>query len=303
VSSLLSITDLPSKSYPCSFSRWRDRGKSQQSQSEIIISEPELDHDYPLLSPPPPYEFPPHSEKKSDQRAIPTTPRSVKKPRPTRQPKRPVACTRRKKGHHHHTSSLSLPDPGFSTGLELERDPHREQDKMDWIGDKLSILIEQGKKALNAQVVVMSDAKEDEVDDGSGMWEEEEEAHSRSRSGSVRHAKRPKALNIGPDPTLTYTHPYPSGSTSSLCSPRGPSTSAPAISNATVATSHSYLSFGPGSSEHNYNTRLLPTSHSTTSLHAEDPASFESPELRESMERARARMMARRGGLGFSGGT
>ena len=302
MSSLLPITDLPSKSYPCS-SRWRDRGKSQQSQSEIIISEPELDHDHPLLPPPPPYEFPPHSEKKSDQRALPTTPRSVKKPRPTRQPKRPVACTRRKKGHHHHPTS-SLPDPGFSTGPELERDPHREQDKMDWIGDKLSMLIEQGKKALNAQVVVMSDAKEDEVDDGSGMWEEEEMVHSHSRSGSVRHAKRPKALNIGPGPTLTYTHTHThTGSTSSFCSPRGPSTSVPAISTVSIATAQSYSSFGPGSGGHNHTTRLLPTSHSTTSLHAEDPASFESPELRESMERARARMMARRGGLGFSGGT
>ncbi len=154
---------------------------------------------------------------------------------------------------------------------------------MDWIGDKLSMLIEQGKKALNAQVVVMSDAKEDEVDDGSGMWEEEE-APSRSRSGSVRHAKRPKALNLGSGPTSTYT----------LSSPRGPSTFPSSIS---VPTTHSYSSFGPDSDT----TRLLPTSHSTTSLqnlNAEDPASFESPELRESMERARSRMMARRGGLG-----
>jgi hypothetical protein len=46
---------------------------------------------------------------------------------------------------------------------------------MDQIGDKLSMLIEQGKCALGTKVVVMSEAKEDEVDDGSPGWEEEEE--------------------------------------------------------------------------------------------------------------------------------
>lgn len=149
---------------------------------------------------------------------------------------------------------------------------------MDWIGDKLSMLIEQGKKALNAQVVVMSDVKEDEVDDGSGMWEEDEEEvkererlHSRSRSGSVRYAKRPKALNLGSASASTSTS-FPS------------STSAPVLSN------------------HHHNPLIMhlpPASQSTTSLQnvsVEDPMSFESPELRESMQRARARMMARRGG-------
>lgn len=48
-----------------------------------------------------------------------------------------------------------------------------ELDEMDWIGDRLSRLIEEGQKALNREIVVMSDAKEDEEDDGSGGWEEE----------------------------------------------------------------------------------------------------------------------------------
>lgn len=35
-------------------------------------------------------------------------------------------------------------------------------------------LIEEGKKALNREIIVMSDAKEDEIDDGSCAWEEEQ---------------------------------------------------------------------------------------------------------------------------------
>jgi hypothetical protein len=63
---------------------------------------------------------------------------------------------------------------------------------MDWISDKLSMLIEQGKKALSCEIVVMSDAAEDEVDDASGAWEEqdldEDEAH---HSTSAKHRPRP----------------------------------------------------------------------------------------------------------------
>lgn len=50
------------------------------------------------------------------------------------------------------------------------------EDQMDWIGGKLSALIEEGKRALGREIVVMSDSKEDEVDDGSGNWIEEDEA-------------------------------------------------------------------------------------------------------------------------------
>jgi hypothetical protein len=64
---------------------------------------------------------------------------------------------------------------------------------MDWLGDKLSMLIAQGKRALNAEVVVMSDAKEDEVDDGSGAWEEEEDDNDSGR----QHLGRSRAREIG----------------------------------------------------------------------------------------------------------
>jgi len=145
---------------------------------------------------------------------------------------------------------------------------------MDWIGDKLSMLIEQGKRALNAQVVVSSDAKEDEVDDGSDGWEEENDmrrSSPRSRSGSVRHSKRPRTLNLGPGQS---TH-VPS-------SPRF------ADFNIPMSSSVPNASFGYSA---------VPASQSTTSLNnisLEDPSTFESRELRESMERARQRLMARR---------
>jgi hypothetical protein len=61
---------------------------------------------------------------------------------------------------------------------------------MDWMGDRLARLIEDGKKALGKEVVVMSEAQEDEEDDGSGNWEEEANPGTSSgrasRSGSIR---------------------------------------------------------------------------------------------------------------------
>ncbi len=155
----------------------------------------------------------------------------------------------------------------------------------------------------------MSDAKEDEVDDGSAAWEEEVEEediyaaenslpHRRSRSGSVRHAeKRPRGLNIGPAASAASSAQIQTvaGSPTPSFGFGGPglpsSTSAP-------STAHSIYGFsGPSFNNHHWTSSSLPTSHSMTSLHhvsVEDPASFESPELRESMERARERLMARK---------
>jgi hypothetical protein len=156
---------------------------------------------------------------------------------------------------------------------------------MDWIGDKLSMLIEQGKRALNAQVVVSSDAKEDEVDDGSDGWEEESDrrrSSPRSRSGSVRHSKRPRTLNLGPGQSTHHVHHTPFALSSS----------SPGFAdfNFPMSSSVPNTSFVSG-----YST--LPASQSTTSLNnisIEDPSTFESRELRESMDRARQRLMARR---------
>jgi hypothetical protein len=59
------------------------------------------------------------------------------------------------------------------------------------------MVIEEGKKALNREIVIMGDAKEDEVDDSSGTWEEEQAPSTHagpssiSRSSSAKRARRP----------------------------------------------------------------------------------------------------------------
>jgi len=176
----------------------------------------------------------------------------------------------------------------------------------------------------------MSDAKEDEVDDGSGAWEEDVSDHHRqgrsraeigsgsnSRAGSIRstsnrRAARPK--NIVPPPSgvgLGLHGVNASGSGSLSASPCRAGfgngyTSLPA------STSTSYASASAGFAPNNstsspffdtprkmhvrgisYETALPPSSSFPSQ---DDPAGWESPELRESMERARARLLARRAG-------
>ena len=171
---------------------------------------------------------------------------------------------------------------------------------MDWIGDKLSMLIEQGKRALGTEVVVMSEAKEDEVDDGSPGWEEEENDQPRktiSRSGSVKHLKRPRTI-LPP----SFNIPIPHASTSSP--KRSIYDSTPTISN--------FSSFAPSSAPGSSNYTTPRKTHSRGISYesgvgfdsglrggafpcsVEDPSSWESPEIREGMERARSRYFERR---------
>ena len=172
---------------------------------------------------------------------------------------------------------------------------------MDWIGDKLSMLIEQGKRALGTEVVVMSDAKEDEVDDGSPGWEEEEnnnnnQSRTLSRSGSVKNLKRPRSILPPP-----FTIPIPHASTSS------PKRS---IYDSSTPT-NSNFSFAPSSAPGSVNYTTTPRkTHSrgishesgvgfgfdpafTSPSFVEDSSSWESPEIREGMEKARSRYLER----------
>ena len=168
---------------------------------------------------------------------------------------------------------------------------------MDWIGDKLSMLIEQGKRALGTEVVVMSDAKEDEVDDGSPGWEEEEnndhQHRTISRSGSVKNLKRPRSILPPP-----FAIPIPHASTSS------PKRS---IYDSSIPPNSSFApSSAPGST--NYTTTTPRKTHSrgisyesgvgldpvfTSPSFVEDSSSWESPEIREGMEKARSRYFER----------
>ena len=344
---------------------WRDRGKGLQYQSPPNI-DPSLDPE-PISPPPPPYqrgewrplEQPPAVRVAPSTQGTPSTPRSAARHAKQRQhaataPKRPVVYARRARPKTQAQVSSAPVRPEFDFGRPQEgvEEQTEVEDKvcsfcalysrihpnssfiqMDWLGDKLSMLIEQGKKALNTEIVVMSDAKEDEVDDGSGAWEEDVSGHhhqgrsraaigsgSTSRAGSIRstsnrRAARPK--NIVPPPSGVGLGLYganASGSGSLSASPcragygngYTPSTSLPA------STSTSYASasagFAPSSSTSSlfydtprkthvrgisYETALPPSSSFSSQ---DDPAGWESPELRESMERARARLMARRAG-------
>jgi len=166
---------------------------------------------------------------------------------------------------------------------------------MDWIGGKLAMLIEEGKKALGREVVVMSDSKDDEVDDGMGAWEEEEERESRDRNlhqnreGSSSQSRtrsgsrRLEGLAIpSSSPSVAYSHPYSSPSSPLMTTmgtkwQRDRSSLEPPLSSSTYTT-FSSQSYSPGSSLHTQ------FSHKN-----EDEEDGISPELKEYMEKARAR--------------
>ncbi|KAI9464507.1 hypothetical protein BJY52DRAFT_1249521 [Lactarius psammicola] len=111
--------------------------------------------------------------------------------------------------------------------------PRLSRPSMDWMGDRLARLIEDGKKALGKEVVVMSEAQEDEEDDGSGNWEEEANfgtsSGRASRSGSIRRKDKSQTPGftsyasplISPPPSASprrqqFSTVFPSHSSSAL---------------------------------------------------------------------------------------
>jgi hypothetical protein len=161
---------------------------------------------------------------------------------------------------------------------------------MDWIGGQLSLLIQEGQKALGREIVIKSDAREDEVDDGCGVWEEEEGGYdqefgghsayqsSLSRSASPRQRKRPRNLTLAPP---SYASGPPSAAS--------PGASRFEFTSASLPSSAS----GRWRSDAPHNTRGM----SAESLHSgrDEEETWESPELKESMARARARLLGMRG--------
>jgi|SRR5712672_796482 len=147
---------------------------------------------------------------------------------------------------------------------------------MDWMGGRLSQLIEDGKRALGKEVVVMSEVQDDEEDDGNGNWEEEADPDApvgdASRSGSVRHRRRHQPR--GAASSSSYLSPPPA-------SPRRQQVLAADFCSAIPI---------PGCSAPDHSadvTRLSSSFH-------EDESHWQSPELRESMERARAAYLQNR---------
>ena len=169
---------------------------------------------------------------------------------------------------------------------------------MDWIGDKLSMLIEQGKRALGTEVVVMSEAKEDEVDDGSPGWEEEDNDQPRtiSHSGSAKNLKRPRSILppsfAVPIPQASSSSPrhsmYDSTPTNSNFSSFTPSSAPGSSKYTTPRKTHSRgISYESGVGFGGLKNGAL-------SSFVEDPSTWESPEIREGMEKARSRFYERR---------
>ncbi|KAF8449310.1 hypothetical protein L210DRAFT_3609658 [Boletus edulis BED1] len=255
---------------------WRDRGKQPGP-----------------LPPPPPYQ---RGDWVSDIETM-TSPK-------TRKPRLTPSSVRRSAGRHHrkprarlqtvtpprsispaYTSPRSELDYTMLNPSEVEPDV----DEMDWIGDRLARLIQEGQKALGREIVVMSDAKEDEVDDGSDAWEEEQHSQpvpsvagpSISRRGSVRSLRRnhkPRDIHLPP----SYT-PYPTSPPSSA-SPRKRRFESDSVH---LSPGRSRLSARGTSVESDAFAPIV-------SSFKEDESVWQSPELRESMERARARHLQRR---------
>jgi len=246
---------------------WRDRGKV-----------PELE--------PPPYEQGDWVPSGPDETAPPTTvvatPSLNKKSRSAPDTIRRGTIRHRRARTHakvpmtpprlsRHTSPHHPTMPGPDPDNQMETD--EIEDKMEWMGDRLAQLIEDGKKALGKEVVVKSEVQEDEVDDGSGNWEEEVDpdisVSRASRSGSVR--RRGRHRTPGTTSSTSYLSPPPSAS------PRRQQ-----LSTTHLSQSCSALPV-PVVAPHDYSadtTRL-------SSSFREDESQWQSPELRESMERAR----------------
>ncbi|KIJ20568.1 hypothetical protein PAXINDRAFT_160140 [Paxillus involutus ATCC 200175] len=276
---------------------WRDRGKESER-----------------LPPPPPYQRGDWTPNLTDQpkqiEVTPPTPKN-RKPRPTptstrRVVGRPQKRVRAKIPPMTPPRSvspvfMSPPRPEFDFvhvndhADEVDPDTEPETNQMDWIGDRLNRLIEEGQKALGREIVVMSDSKEDEVDDGSGGWEEEEPRStagpSISRRGSVRslhRAYRPRDIALPPShsahPASPSTSPkkrrFDAESVHHSPGRSAYSTTFP------VASTPRRIGRGP-SVESDVFTPL-------SSSFREDESTWQSPEIRESMERARALYLQKR---------
>ncbi|KAK7687745.1 hypothetical protein QCA50_008963 [Cerrena zonata] len=190
---------------------WRNRGKQPQAlppppyeQGEWVPTpEPFSREETPVLVPIP------------ETKVTPATPRS-KKPRYVAG-RRTVPRHRKtpsKSQMYSHTPPRNLspprraPIPAAFAGFDEAEAENDVDDPMDWMSDRLSKLIEEGKRALGTEVVVMSESKEDEVDDGSGAWVEDEPLPTSSSASfsSRRGRKRPQNLPLPSFSPPAYAH-------------------------------------------------------------------------------------------------
>jgi len=160
-------------------------------------------------------------------------------------------------------------------------------EQMSWIGDKLASLIAEGQRALGKEVVVMSESQEDEVDDGEEGWEEEDAGRSRS---SRRSDKQPWNVGLPSCSVSRHGSPFPSasrhGSPLLSASPRRDTFD---LSQSYSARSHA-MSI-PGSPRRRGREASVESDTFGSTSFREDEGAWQTPELREAMERARMRYM------------
>ena len=143
--------------------------------------------------------------------------------------------------------------------------------QMDWIGDKITQLIEEGKRALGTEIVLASEAPEDEMDDGRGDWADDDDMSGSRFSSSSRRSRNHNSYSVPSTTTprrIYYNrHPHSRSEDLSASTSALPSTPDAKRSHVTEALSSSYTT----------------------------ETEWSSPQLRESMERARAAYRLRQG--------
>lgn len=186
-----------------------------------------------------------------------------------------------------HDQDVPFDPFSFGHGQTEEASEEEPEDQMDWIGGRISQLIEDGKKALGAEVVVMSDVKEDEVDDGSGLWEDSDGGEL-AYSTSSRYGRTPPRRKRARQSLIHQS--IPGGLGSGEFSPSNP----PAYASPTKST----FSGSPGSVQPLAEpvSGLASSTSSVTGWMRETDNDWQSEEVKESMERARAMYLAKKRG-------
>lgn len=165
--------------------------------------------------------------------------------------------------------------------------------KIDWIGGKLAQLIEEGKRALGTEIVVSSDAPEDEIDDGSGNWADELQTLPGSSTSYASRSRSPKKLRSSTSRPSELTIPRTSTSFSSSSHIRNLSSDSPVPQTSLMDSRFCFDSNAvsvPTSSRSDGFSSCLPSSLDSR----ETESDWGSPQLRASMERARAAYHQRR---------
>lgn len=270
-------------------SRWRDRGKDSQQS----------------IAPPPPYQQEDASWPGTEPKVTitPASPRDARgrKARHLHVHSPNSSVSRRKRRQRPHGQGLSPPagqqaffapsQPEFQFGMQPDPQDDDPDEQIDALGSRMAYLIEQGRKALGAEVVVQSDVQEDLVDDGTGAWVDDDDEPStskqRRRSGSRSLGRAhnrsghssPRDNQFAFTPALPMTIPPP-----------------PFASNTAASSSfrpHNALT-GPSSVA----TNGFSATPSPSTSFKEDPSVWGSDAIRESMERARARAREAKGNFG-----